>query len=52
MDVTLKSEVCAFMEVHQRDLKYVNLKEVTQFMLNIHFTCNLCIKTILLGNFF
>ena len=31
MEGTLKSEVCAFMEVHQRDLKFVSLKEVLQF---------------------
>lgn len=44
MDETLKSEVFAFMEVHQRDLKFVNLKEVTYFMLHNHLTHSLCIK--------
>ena len=52
MDETLKSEVCAFTEVRQRDLKFVNLKEVTQFMLYTHFVHNLCIKMVLLGNIY
>ena len=46
MDETLKSEVCAFMVVRQRDLKFANLKEVTQFMFYAHFTRNLCMKTV------